>query len=936
MAQMTVQPREIPPSKDGSNGGGGPVWQTLSVDEALRQQGSDAAHGLSAAEAASRLEKYGPNAFAQAKKAPGWLQFARQYKDTMQIVLLVAGLISGFIVHQWGSALMLLLLTVVNALLGMRQEGKAEASIAALQKMMIIKAKVRRDGQLTELPAEQLVPGDVVVLEAGDRVPADGRIIRSATLEIAEAALTGESVPVGKTTEPVAKADTPLGDRTDMAYMNTEVTRGAGEIVVTATGMSTEVGHISGLLQAEGIEKTPLTKELDTLTNQILIIAAVALLASTLIGLSRGIPWETLFVNGIAFAVGAIPTGLPMVVTYLLAVGAIALAEAGAIMKRLRSVETLGSTTAANSDKTGTLTLNQMTATELVLPGRRFAITGEGYSTSGQITGLGDTNPMDLTPYLHPMALAADAVAKQGELVGDPTEGALVVLAAKGGVDPVTVREAYPRLAEVPFDAAYKLMATFHRMKDEDGREVVRCMVKGAPDQLLGRSSYALDADQKKVEIGPLRPEFEAANERLGKQGLRVMAVARRDLDPATFDPSGDLLSLVTDLTMLGLVGIIDPPRPEVKVAIAKAKEAGIRVRMITGDHAVTAAAIARELGIDGRALTGAEFAALSDDDLQKQIPEIGVIARVTPEDKVRLVDLLKRTGNVVAMTGDGVNDAPALKAADIGVAMGITGTDVSKEAAVMVLTDDNFATIIRAIEIGRKLYENLMKYIRLQMASLFGFIALFLVAAILNILHGAPISALGVLWVNFTVIVFMAIGLGTGEASPDIMSRPPRQVGAKIIPRRLMTILVVAGVAMALSTLATTEFAVISGWGDAVAQTIALTTFSFACIFLGLACNDELTTVFSKDLLDNDTLVKWTGWSVLATFLIVELELMNRLFGTTGLDVGQWVLCAVAGSLVLWVMEVVKIFQRRSASSSQVAEASQAPAIAGSSADGR
>ena len=931
MAQTTVEPRGKQPSTNGASGDG-PAWQTLTVDEALRQEGSDAAHGLSAAEAASRLQKFGPNAFAQAKKAPGWLQFVRQYKDTMQIVLLVAGVISGVVVQQWGSALMLVLLTVVNALLGMRQEGKAEASIAALQKMMIIQSKVRRDGQLSVIPAEQLVPGDVVVLEAGDRVPADGRIIKAATLEIAEAALTGESLPVSKSTDAIAKADTPLGDRTDMAYMNTEVTRGAGEIVVTATGMSTEVGHISGMLQSEGIEKTPLTKELDSLTNQILIIAAVALLASTLIGLSRGVPWETLFVNGIAFAVGAIPTGLPMVITYLLAMGAIALAEAGAIMKRLRSVETLGSTTAANSDKTGTLTLNQMTATELVLPGRRFAITGEGYSTSGQITGLGDINPMDLTPYLHPMALAADAVVKQGALVGDPTEGALVVLASKGGVDPVTVREGYPRLAVLPFDSAYKLMATFHRMNDEDGREVVRCMVKGAPDQLLGRSSYGLDANQQQVDIASLRLEFEAANERLGKQGLRVMAVARRDLDPATFDPSGDMLSLVSDLTMLALVGIIDPPRPEVKVAIGKAKAAGIRVRMITGDHAVTAAAIARELGIDGRAITGAEFAAMSDDELQKQIDEIGVIARVTPEDKVRLVDILKSKGNVVAMTGDGVNDAPALKAADIGVAMGITGTDVSKEAAVMILTDDNFATIIRAIEIGRKLYENLMKYIRLQMGSLFGFIVLFLAAALFNILQGAPISALGVLWVNFTVIVFMAIGLGTGEASAAIMERPPRQTGVKIIPRGLMAILVVAGIAMAVSTLVTAQYALIVGWGNVVAQTIALTTFSFACIFLGLACNDELTSVFSRDLLHNDTLTKWTGWSVLATFLVVELNLLNRLFGTSSLNVGQWVLCIVAGSVVLWVMEIVKIFKRRSAASRRpAADAAPAPALASS-----
>jgi len=335
-----------------------------------------------------------------------------------------------------------------------------------------------------------------------------------------------------------------------------------------------------------------------------------------------------------------------------------------------------------------------------------------------------------------------------------------------------------------------------------------------------------------------------------------------------------------------------------------------------------TAAAIAGELGIDGRAVTGAQFAALSDDELKQQIGEIGVIARVTPEDKVRLVDILKQTENVVAMTGDGVNDAPALKAADVGVAMGITGTDVSKEAAVMILTDDNFATIIKAIEIGRKLYDNLMKYIRLQMASLFGFIAVFLGSAIVNLLQGAPMSALQVLWVNFTIIIFIAIGLGLGAGSPGIMERPPRKVGTKIIPRGLMTILVVAGLAMAVSTLVLAQFAVLSGWGDPVARTIALTTFSFATIFLGLACYDELSTVFSKDLLENGKLIKMTGWSLLATFLIVEMDFLNRLFGTVSLNVGQWVLCIVVGSLVLWFLEIVKLFQRRAAASKRTAVA--------------
>ncbi len=475
----------------------GPLWHTLSIDGALRKQGVDAATGLSQAEAESRLKQYGPNTFTTEKKEPGWHAFLRQYQDPMQILLVVAAIASLFI-QQWGTALLLVALTLFNALLALRQEGKAEASVAALQKMMIVKSKVRRGGQVSELPAEQIVPGDIVLLEAGDRVTADGRIIRAATLEIGESALTGESAPVPKEVEAVDEADKPLGDRVDMAYMNTEVTRGAGDILVTATGMATEVGHISGMLQTTKLEETPLTKQLNTLTNQIIVIALISLALFLALGYFRnGQSVDTLLLAGVAFAISAIPTGLPAVVTFLLANGTTALAKIGAIVKRLRSVETLGATSAINSDKTGTLTLNQMTAVELVIPGQLYTITGGGYSTVGQVTRVGGKPGIDLEPYFLPMALASDAVARDGVLVGDPTEGALVVLAAKGGIDAVTTREAYPRVAELPFDAAYKLMATFHKMKDEAGREVIRCFVKGAPDQLLARSSKGLDAEQQ-------------------------------------------------------------------------------------------------------------------------------------------------------------------------------------------------------------------------------------------------------------------------------------------------------------------------------------------------------------------------------------------------------------------------------------------------------
>src|SRR6476659_10081153 len=430
----------------------GPAWHTLSTQDAATQQKVEPSRGLSASEVEARRATYGLNAFAKADKEPTWKAFLRQYRDLMQLVLLGAAIVSFVFVREGGTTILLLGLTILNAAMGLNQEGKASASVEALQQMMIVETRVRRDGQLLKVPAEQLVPGDIVALEAGDRVPADGRIIKAATLEIDESALTGESAPVPKQVETIPKVDTPLGDRTDMAYMNTSVTRGSAELLVTGTGMATEVGHISGLLSATEIEKTPRTKQLDKLTGQIVVIAGLALVASIAIGLWRGQPADVLFITAIAFSVAAIPTGLPAVVTTLLSIGTTELAKSGAIVKRLRSVETLGATSAINSDKTGTLTLNQMTAVEMAVGGRRFSISGEGYSTTGQIERVAGEPLPSLDRYMLPMALCSDAVAKEGKLVGDPTEGALVVLAAKAGVDPELTREAYPRLAEVPFD----------------------------------------------------------------------------------------------------------------------------------------------------------------------------------------------------------------------------------------------------------------------------------------------------------------------------------------------------------------------------------------------------------------------------------------------------------------------------------------------------
>jgi Ca2+-transporting ATPase len=903
-------PRAQAPGPDGGAPAAAPAWHTLGVEEALATQGVDASAGLSDSDAAARLARLGPNKLAAGKVEPKWRAFLRQYRDPMQIVLVVAGAVSLFLPEQFATGVLLLVLTLFNAALGLNQEGKAEASVAALEKMLIVKARVTRGGRLTEIDSGDLVPGDVVSLEAGDLVPADGRLILASALEIDESALTGESTPVPKGVEAVGEVDTPLGDRTDMAYMNTSVTRGAGRLLVTTTGMGTEVGRISGMLQTESEAQTPLTRQLNRLTSQILVIAGAALVLSIGLGLARGNKFSTLFLTAVAFAVAAIPTGLPAVVTTVLAKGTSTLARSGAIMKRLRSVETLGCTTAINSDKTGTLTLNQMTAVQMAVVGRRYAITGEGYSTTGQINHVAGTPPVPLDEYLLPMALASDAVVQDGKLVGDPTEGALVVLAAKGGVDAVETRREYPRVAEVPFDAAYKLMATFHRMPDDGGAEVVRCFVKGAPDQLLARAATAHDPDGREVPVDAVRAPYLQANEELGGQGLRVMATARKDFDAARFDPSGDLLAQLDGLTLLALVGIMDPPRPEAGESIAKAKAAGIQVRMITGDHAVTAEAIGRRLGIEGRAITGAEFAAMSEEEALRQIDGIGVIARVAPEDKVHLVDILKKRGDVVAMTGDGVNDAPALKKADIGVAMGITGTEVSKEAAVMILTDDNFATIVEAVEQGRAIYDNLLRYIRFQMGTLFGFILTFIGAAIFNILGGTPFLPLQTLWVNFTTGVFQAVGLGFGRAAPGLMERPPRVADEPILPRRRFAELAVFGLVMAVGTLAVAQLAPASQDG-VVAHTMALTTFSLFNVFFALETADERRSIFGSLILENPTLLKTTALSLLATILATELRLFQRILHTTGLDLGQWGTCLGVALSIVVVAEAWKIVLR-------------------------
>jgi P-type Ca2+ transporter type 2C len=911
---MPATEGSTPPTADGTSTVAAPSsrWYGMDLAAVAHALDVDPERGLSAEEARSRLATHGPNRLAAAKKESGFRAFVRQYQDFMQIILLVAAVVNALVTDDAGTTILLAGLTVLNAVIGLRQEAKAEESVAALAKMMKTIARVRRDGRAIEIDAEEVVPGDVVLVEAGNLIPADGRIVVAATLEIEEAALTGESLPVGKETDPVSGDDVPLGDRICMAYMNTSVTRGRGEYVVTETGMGTEIGHIANMLANTETEKTPLQKQLDGLSKIIASIAGCALVIVVALGLVNGDSFDTLFVAGVTLAVAAIPTGLPAVVTALLSMGTREIARRNAIVKRLPAVETLGSTSAICSDKTGTLTLNKMTAREMAIPGQnRFTVSGEGYGTRGEIKHVGGSH-FDLDPYLLPTVLCADAVLDGESLIGDPTEGALIVLGAKGGLDIDETRAAYPRIAEVPFDSEYKFMATFHEMTGTDGRPVVRCYVKGAPDVLISRGGSYRDPD------GRLQPVTDdnrhlalEANDRIAEAGERVMVVAQREFDPATFDADGDLIDLIQDLTLLAMIGIVDPPRAEAKDAIAKCKSAGIRVRMITGDHATTAGAIGTELGIQGRAITGAEFAAMSDEELLEQLGDIGVIARVAPEDKVRLVRMLQQSENIVAMTGDGVNDAPALKAANIGVAMGITGTEVSKEAAVMILTDDNFATIVGAVEYGRGLYDNLLKYLRFQMSTLIAYIAIFIGAGIFDIAGGIPLNPLQILWINFVIDVPIAIALGFDEPTGGLMERSPRPVGAPVLSSADWVRLCLQGLVMTVGTLVAYRIGE-TNFDPAVASTMLLTTLSLFHLAAGLLARDQVGSIFRRDFVPGATQLRRYLFALAAIILVTEIGFLQRIFSMVDLTLAQWGIClGIALSLVV-VEELIKLFMRR------------------------
>jgi Ca2+-transporting ATPase len=922
------------------------------VDAVLAALGTDARLGLGEAEARARLERYGRNELAAEKPVPAWRKLLAQFHDALVILLLVATAISaGLWLVERDSALpyeaiAILAVVVLNALMGYAQQAKAEQAVAALRRMSAAHAHVVRGGVRKSIAAAEVVPGDILLVEEGDTVAADARVIQSTALQTAEAALTGESLPVSKDTDPIG-AEVGLGDRHNMVYAGTTATYGRGTAVVTATGMQTQMGHIAGMLKEAPAETTPLQRELARVGRLlgiiVLVIAAVMIATILLTEEVRGIAGLfDVFILGVALAVAAVPEGLPAVVTAVLALGVQRMAKRNAIVRHLAAVETLGSATVIASDKTGTLTRNEMSVRVVVTASGRVRLSGTGYAPEGDVSrdrgreaGDGRAGAVDGALRIElERALAAGDRANNAVLQerggrwtvqGDPTEGALVVAARKAGLEDEALDARFARVGEVPFSSERKLMTTIHT--DAQRRERVLVFTKGAPDVLLGRCSRELVGEDTRSLDDGRRAEILRANEELAGEALRTLGVAFRPL-PADALQAAELdESLEQDLVFAGLIGMIDPPRPEARDAVARTKAAGIRPVMITGDHPVTAAIIAGELSIaaDGRVVTGAELERMPEEALGRTVREVSVYARVNPDHKLRIVKALRRGGAVVAMTGDGVNDAPALKTADIGVAMGITGTDVSKEAADIVLADDNFASIVAAVEEGRAIFANIRSFLRYLLSSNIGEVMTMFLGVLLADVIGLtaaggggvvlPLLATHILWVNLVTDGAPALALGVDPAAPGVMARPPRPPGEGVITRRMWAGILQVGAIIAAGTLlvldASLPGGLIEGGHDLRhAQTMAFTTLVFFSLFTVFGARSDERSAFIG-LFSN----AWLWGAVLLALVlqaaVVHVPFLQQAFSTVNLGAGDWLVCAAVGSSVLWLRELSKALAR-------------------------
>jgi cation-transporting P-type ATPase F len=881
-------------------------WHNLSGEETARRHGVDPSLGLSEDEAAERLARHGPNV---PTAQPGRSLLRRvldQFAQPLVLVLIAAGIVTSAL-GEWVDASVIMGVVVVNAIVGFLQEGKAEAALAALARAIATEATVLRDGRRRRLDAKHLVPGDIVWLAAGDKAPADLRLLQSKELRMAEAALTGESLPVDKHPAPLP-ADTDLVDRRNLAYAGTHAVAGQGHGVVVATGDATETGRISQLIAEAPDLSTPLTRKMAVFSRQLLV--AILLLAGLTfaVGMWRGQAAIDMFMAAVALAVGAIPEGLPAAITITLAIGVGRMAKRRAIIRKLPAVEALGSTTVICSDKTGTLTENQMTVREIWAGNAHYMVKGGDHSEHGviELAGQPTTTGWALKEVLVAGALCNDASLLRQEgrwtMTGDPTEGALLVAARSGALDEATLRQAFPRLDELPFDSTRQAMATLH---DAQGTHLL--YVKGAVEKVLPACVDMLDTHGR-----PWPLEADDIAERaaaMARSGLRVLALARRT------DVAGSLTAehLTAGLTFLGLVGMVDPPRPRAIGAIRACHAAGIRVKMITGDHVGTALAVARELGICGegaRALTGRELAQLDDAALGQALREVDVFARVEPAQKLRLVQALQANGDVVAMTGDGVNDAPALKRADIGIAMGLSGTEVAKEAAAMVLTDDNFATIEAAVEEGRAIYDNIVKFITWTLPTNFGE-GLVILAAILT---GAtlPITPLQILWINMTTAVLLGLPLAFEVREKDVMHRPPRSPAAPILDTALLWRTTLVGALMLLGAFGLFEFVQAQGRSLAEARTVSVNVFVMIESFYLFNCRSLTRPIWQLGWFSNP----WVWAGIAATLalqgLLTYLPTLQALFGTAAIGVRDWSMIVCVGALAMLIVGAEKRWRQK------------------------
>jgi len=893
------------------------TFHALSPKQALEQLHSNE-NGLSEAEAQQRLKQYGQNKLKEKKGKTPLQMFLEQFADFLIIILIIAALVSGFLGETLDAAF-IVIIVVLNAILGFVQEYRAEKAIEALKKMVAPQARVIRGGVEEKIAATELVPGDVIVLEEGDKIPADCRLIEAINFDTQEASLTGESLPVHKQAAAVLEPDAIIAERNNMAFMGTISVRGRAKAIVASTGMNTEIGLIATMVQEAGEEETPLQKRLELLGKQLGVGALTACAIIFGLGVLRGENVLETFLVAVSLAVAAVPEGLPAIVTITLAIGVQRMVKRNAIIRKLPAVETLGSTTIICSDKTGTLTKNEMTVRQIYANNGLVDVSGSGYDVRGEFTQVNKSVKPPSDPHLNALlrvcalcnnaGIVVDDANKKASIVGDPTEAALLVVAAKAGMNYSKMKDENPLLAELSFDSDRKMMSTVRRTK-----EGKTAFVKGAPESILSKSGYVLLNGKETPLTVEHRNAFEKANAEMAGKALRVLAMAYRKIPESTKKYS--LESIENELVIVGLVGMIDPPRPEAKKAVVQCEQAGIKVVMITGDNEITASAIARELGIlkpDQKVLNGALLDKMSEKELQQIVHQVTVYARVSPEHKIKIVSALKARGEIVAMTGDGVNDAPALKKADIGVAMGITGTDVAKEASAMVLADDNFASIVNAVEEGRTIYANIAKSVRYLVSCNVGEVFTILFATLAGLPN--PLTPIQILWMNLLTDGMPALALGIDPAEKDVMKKPPRDPKEKIVGKRTLFYMLTIGLFTAFGTLALYTLYLQNGLAagktladaETYARTVAFAVIIFFQMFVAIDVRSFSRSVLETNPFANRALVASIALAVGLQILITSVPFCHELFGTTYLAPLDWIVITFVAMSILVLSEVRK-----------------------------